>query len=171
MKITLKDGSFKEYDQPMSVYDIALDISEGLARVATSGELDGEVVDLRTIVDKDCELNILTFNDEKGKGAFRHTASHIMAQAIKRLYPDTKLAIGPSIADGFYYDVDRETPLIAEDLEKIEAEMKEWKQQDEDVLSYALFPQVAMDFFKYRQAQQEKVDMTQADTANGAYPA
>ena len=101
MKITLKDGSFKEYDQPMSVYDIALDISEGLARVATSGELDGEIVDLRTVVDKDCELNILTFNDEKGKGAFRHTASHIMAQAIKRLYPDTRLAIGPSIADGF----------------------------------------------------------------------
>ena len=124
MKITLKDGSFKEYDQPMSVYDIALDISEGLARVATSGELDGEIVDLRTVVDKDCELNILTFNDEKGKGAFRHTASHIMAQAIKRLYPDTRLAIGPSIADGFYYDVDRETPLTAEDLEKIEAEMK-----------------------------------------------
>ena len=74
MKITLKDGSFKEYDQPMSVYEIAKDISEGLARVATSGEIDGEIVDLRTVVDKDCELNILTFNDEKGKGAFRHTA-------------------------------------------------------------------------------------------------
>jgi len=124
MKITLKDGSSKEYAQPMSVYEIALDISEGLARVATAGEIDGEEVDLRTVVDKDCELNILTFNDEKGKGAFRHTASHIMAQAIKRLYPDAKLAIGPSIADGFYYDIDKETPLTAEDLDKIEAEMK-----------------------------------------------
>ena len=92
MKITLKDGSSKEYQQPMSVYDIALDISEGLARMATAGEADGEVVDLRTIVDHDCELSILTFNDEKGKGAFRHTASHIMAQAVKRLYPETKLA-------------------------------------------------------------------------------
>ena len=101
MKVTLKDGSVKEYAQPMSVYEIALDISEGLARVATAGEIDGEEVDLRTVVDKDCELNILTFNDEKGKGAFRHTASHIMAQAIKRLYPDAKLAIGPSIADLF----------------------------------------------------------------------
>lgn len=124
MKITLKDGSSKEYAQPMSVYEITLDISEGLARVATAGEIDGEEVDLRTVVDKDCELNILTFNDEKGKGAFRHTASHIMAQAIKRLYPDAKLAIGPSIADGFYYDIDKETPLTAEDLDKIEAEMK-----------------------------------------------
>ena len=124
MKITLKDGSSKEYAQSMSVIDIAKDISEGLARVATAGEVDGEVVDLRTVIDKDCELHILTFNDEKGKGAFRHTTSHIMAQAIKRLYPDTKLAIGPSIEDGFYYDIDRETPLVAEDLEKIEAEMK-----------------------------------------------
>jgi threonyl-tRNA synthetase len=108
----------------MRVIDIASDISEGLARVATAGEIDGEVVDLRTVVENDCELNILTFQDEKGKGAFRHTASHIMAQAIKRLYPDTKLAIGPSIENGFYYDVDRDTPLTEEDLEKIEAEMK-----------------------------------------------
>ena len=82
------------------------------------------MVDLRTPVEKDCQLNILTFSDDKGKGAFRHTASHIMAQAIKRLYPETKLAIGPSIADGFYYDVDRDTPFTAEDLENIEKEMK-----------------------------------------------
>ncbi|MGC4017918.1 MAG: threonine--tRNA ligase [Muricomes sp.] len=124
MKITLKDGSSKEYSESKSVIEIAEDISEGLARMATAGEINGEVVDLRTVVDEDCDLNILTFQDEKGKGAFRHTASHIMAQAIKRLYPDTKLAIGPSVADGFYYDIDRETPLVAEDLEKIEAEMK-----------------------------------------------
>lgn len=124
MKITLKDGSSKEYAESRQVIEIAADISKGLARVATAGDIDGETVDLRTVVDKDCELNILTFNDEKGKGAFRHTASHIMAQAIKRLYPDTKLAIGPSIDDGFYYDIDRETPLTAEDLEKIEKEMK-----------------------------------------------
>ena len=124
MKITLKDGSVKEYDQPKSVIEIAQDISEGLARAATAGEIDGEVVDLRTPVDRDCQLSILTFADEKGKGAFRHTASHIMAQAIKRLYPETKLAIGPSIADGFYYDVDRDTPFTAEDLENIEKEMK-----------------------------------------------
>lgn len=124
MKITLKDGSNKEYAESMRVIDIAADISEGLARMATAGEVNGEIVDLRTVVEEDCELSILTFQDEKGKGAFRHTASHIMAQAIKRLYPDAKLAIGPSVADGFYYDIDRETPLTQEDLEKIEAEMK-----------------------------------------------
>ena len=124
MKITLKDGSVKEYSEAKSVYEIAKDISEGLARVACAGELDGEVVDLRTVIDKDCELSILTFEDEGGKAAFRHTASHILAQALKRLYPDVKLAIGPSIAEGFYYDIDSETPIQTNDLAKIEAEMK-----------------------------------------------
>lgn len=124
MKVTLKDGSVKEYGQPMSVIDIAADISSGLARMACGGELDGESVDLRTMVDRDCELNILTARDEKGLAALRHTASHVMAQAVKRLYPDAKLAIGPSIADGFYYDIDFASPITAEDLEKIEAEMK-----------------------------------------------
>ena len=106
MKVTLKDGSLKEYDQAMSVYDIAQDISAGLARVACAGEINGEVVDLRTIVDADCNLNILTFDDEKGKAALRHTTSHVLAQAVKRLYPDAKCAIGPSIDTGFYYDFD-----------------------------------------------------------------
>ncbi len=124
MKVTLKDGNIKEYSQAMSVIDIAADISAGLARMACGGEIDGESVDLRTVVDKDCELNILTAKDEKGLAALRHTASHVMAQAVKRLYPDAKLAIGPSIADGFYYDVDFAAPITAEDLEKIEAEMK-----------------------------------------------
>lgn len=124
MKVTLKDGSFKEFEQPMSVLDIAASISSGLARAACGGELDGESVDLRYVVDKDCQLNILTARDEKGLAALRHTASHVMAQAVKRLYPDAKLAIGPSIADGFYYDIDFASPIAAEDLEKIEAEMK-----------------------------------------------
>ena len=148
MKITLKDGSSKEYAQSMSVIDIAKDISEGLARVATAGEVDGEVVDLRTVIDKDCELNILTFNDEKGKGAFRHTTSHIMAQAIKRLYPETKLAIGPSIEDGFYYDIDRETPLVTEDLEKIEAEMKKIVKEDLPIKQYTMPRAEAIAYFK-----------------------
>ena len=124
MIITLKDGSQKEYSGSMSVIDIAKDISEGLARVACAGEVDGEVVDLRTVIDRDCSLSILTFDDEGGRGALRHTASHILAQAIKRLYPDAKLAIGPSIADGFYYDIDKEVPLTSDDLEKVETEMK-----------------------------------------------
>ena len=115
MKITLKDGSVKEYAQAMSVLDIASDISAGLARVACVGEVDGERVDLRTVVDKDCTLNILTAKDEGGLATLRHTASHVMAQAIKRLYPEAKLAIGPSIADGFYYDIDFASPIAAED--------------------------------------------------------
>ena len=148
MIITLKDGSTKEYAQPMSVYEIAKDISEGLARVATAGELDGEVVDLRTVVDKDSHLNILTFDDEKGAGAFRHTTSHIMAQAIKRLYPNIKLAIGPSIADGFYYDVDSETPLTTEDLEKIEKEMKKIVKEDLPITRYTKSRADAIAYFK-----------------------
>ena len=124
MKVTLKDGSFKEYAQPMAVIDIAKDISEGLARMACVAEIDGEVKDLRTVVDKDCTLNIFTAKDPEGLAALRHTASHVMAQAIKRLWPETKLAIGPSIADGFYYDIDRDEPVTSDDLAKIEAEMK-----------------------------------------------
>ena len=124
MKVTLKDGSFKEYAQPMAVIDIAKDISDGLARMACVAEIDGEVKDLRTIVDKDCTLNIFTAKDPEGLAALRHTASHVMAQAIKRLWPETKLAIGPSIADGFYYDIDRDEPVTSDDLAKIEAEMK-----------------------------------------------
>lgn len=123
MKITLKDGSVKEYAQEMPIIDIAKDISEGLARVACAAELDGEVVDLRTVVDGDHELNILTFDSEGGRAAYRHTASHVLAQAIKRLYPDAKCAIGPSIEDGFYYDFDMES-LDREALDNIEKEIK-----------------------------------------------
>ena len=123
MKITLKDGSVKEYASAMSVFDIAKDISEGLARMACAGEVNGKVVDLRTVVDSDCELSILTFNDEEGKAAYRHTASHVLAEAVKRLYPDTKLAIGPSIDTGFYYDFDC-TPLDRAALDALEKEMK-----------------------------------------------
>ncbi|MFR8260281.1 threonine--tRNA ligase [Frisingicoccus sp.] len=148
MKVTLKDGSVKEYAQPMSVIDIAKDISEGLARAACAGELNGEVVDLRTVIDSDCELNILTFDSEGGAAAFRHTTSHIMAQALKRLYPDVKLAIGPSIADGFYYDVDSETPLTADDLTKIEAEMKKVVKEALPITRFTKSRQDAIDYFK-----------------------
>ena len=123
MKVTLKDGSVKEYSEPMSVNDIAFDIAGGLGRAACAGEVDGEVVDLRTTIDKDCTLNILTFKDEAGKAAYRHTASHVMAEAVKNLFPEAKLAIGPSIDTGFYYDFEHE-PFSREDLDKIEAEMK-----------------------------------------------
>lgn len=137
MKITLKDGSFKEYEHAMSVLEIAKDISEGLARAACAGEVDGNVVDLRTMVDKDCNLNILTFDDEAGKKAFRHTAAHILAQAVKRLYPDAKCTIGPAIDDGFYYDFDMPS-LGREELDKIEAEMKKIVKENIPITSYTL---------------------------------
>ena len=123
MKITLKDGSFKEYAQAMSIYDIALDISEGLARAACAGEVDGKVEDLRTVIDRDCSLNILTANDPEGLKVVRHTASHVLAEAVKRLFPEAKVTIGPAIAEGFYYDFDA-APFSREDLDKLEAEMK-----------------------------------------------
>ena len=123
MKVILKDGSSKEYENSMAVIDIARDISEGLARVACAAELDGKVVDLRTVVDGEHELNILTFDSEEGKRAFRHTASHVLAQAVKRLYPQAKCTIGPSIEDGFYYDFDMES-LDRAALDALEKEMK-----------------------------------------------
>ena len=124
MKITLKDGSVKEYGSAMSIYEIAKDISEGLARVACAGEVDGEVADLRTVLDQDCTLNILTANDAEGLRVVRHTCSHVMAQAVKRLYPEVKLAIGPSIDEGFYYDMDSPFPFTPEIMENIEGEMR-----------------------------------------------
>ncbi|MEF2805537.1 MAG: threonine--tRNA ligase [Massilistercora timonensis] len=151
MKITLKDGSVKEYGQSMAVIDVARDLSEGLARAATCAKVDGEVKDLRTVLDKDCELEILTFDSEEGKGAFNHTASHIMAQAVKRLYPETKLAIGPSIANGFYYDLDRETPFTTEDLEKIEAEMKKIVKEDLKLERFTRSRDEAVAYFKEKE--------------------
>ena len=123
MKITLKDGSVKEYQEAKSVYDIALDISEGLARMACAGEVNGKVVDLRTVIEEDCELNILTAKDKEGLQVVRHTASHVLAEAVKRVFPNAKLAIGPAIEEGFYYDFDAE-PFSKEDLDKLEKEMK-----------------------------------------------
>ena len=137
MIITLKDGSSKEYAAPMSVIDIAKDISEGLARVACAAEIDGKVCDLRTVIDKDVSLNILTFNDEAGKKVFWHTASHILAQAVKHLYPDAKCTIGPAIDNGFYYDFDMPS-LSREDLDKIEAEMKKIVKEGDDITSFTL---------------------------------
>ena len=138
MKITLKDGSFKEYESAMAVIDIAKDISEGLARVACVAEVDGKIVDLRTTVDKDCTLNILTFDSEEGKKAYRHTCAHVMAEAVKHLYPDAKLTIGPAIDNGFYYDFDMPS-LTREDLDAIEKEMKKIIKKG-DKLEYFTLP-------------------------------
>ncbi len=150
MKITLKDGSVKEYDSSMSVIAIANDISEGLGRAACAGEVNGKVVDLRTVIDEDCELSILTFNDEKGKAAYRHTTSHVMAQAVKRLYPDAKLAIGPSIDTGFYYDFEHE-PFSREDLDKIEAEMKKIIKENDTLEKFELPREEAIKFMEEKE--------------------
>ena len=150
MIITLKDGSTKEYSDAMSVLDIAKDISEGLARVACAGEVNGKVVDLRTVINEDSSLNILTFDNDEGKKVFRHTAAHILAQAVKRLYPDAKCTIGPAIDDGFYYDFDMPS-LSREDLDKIEAEMKKIVKENLPIKSYTLPRAEALKLMEERQ--------------------
>ena len=150
MKITLKDVSVKEYSEAKSVYEIAADISEGLARVACAGEIDGKVVDLRTIIDADCALNIVTANDPEGLQVIRHTASHIMAQAVKRLFPDAKIAIGPAIEDGFYYDFDSQ-PFSREDLDNIEAEMKKIIKEGHEITRFTLPREEAIAFMKEKE--------------------
>lgn len=147
MIITLKDGLKKEYAQAISVFDIAADISEGLARMACAGEIDGKVVDLRTIVDADCELHILTANDEQGLRTIRHTTSHVLAEAVKRLYPKALLAIGPSIEDGFYYDFETE-PFTREDLDKLEAEMKKIIKQGNKLERFTMPREEAIKFME-----------------------
>lgn len=149
MIITLKDGSKMEYDQPKSVYDIAKDISEGLARNACAGELDGETVDLRTVVDHDAELTILTAKDSKGLQTVRHTASHVLAEAVKRLFPDAKCTIGPSIDEGFYYDFDAE-PFSRDDLDKLEKEMKKIIKEGHEIKRFTLPRDKAIEFMKER---------------------
>ena len=137
MKVTLKDGSVKEYEGSKSVYEIASDISQGLARVACAGLVDGEVVDLRTVIEQDCELSILTPTDEDGLRTIRHTASHVLAEAVKRVFPDAKLAIGPAIDTGFYYDIDH-APFTREDLDTLEKEMKKIIKEDEKITKFEL---------------------------------
>ena len=144
IKVTFKGGVVNEYESGISVAEIAKSISMGLYKAACACTVDGEVCDLRTTLDKDCEVNILTFDDEMGKKAFWHTTSHLMAQAILRLYPDVKLAIGPAIDNGFYYDMDVATPFNEDDLAKIEAEMKKIVKENPEIKRYYLSPDEAI---------------------------
>ncbi len=159
MKITLKDGSFKEYAQAMSIYDIALDISEGLARAACAGEVDGKVEDLRTVIDRDCSLSILTANDPEGLKVVRHTASHVLAEAVKRLFPEAKVTIGPAIEEGFYYDFDA-APFSREDLDKLEAEMKKIIKEGHKLELFTLPRAEALKFMEERN-EPYKVELIQ----------
>ena len=148
IKVTLKDGSVKEFDNAISVLDIAKSISEGLARNAYCAIVNGKVEDLRFIVDKDSTLEICTFDSQEGKNAFRHTASHVLAMAVKRLFPNVKLAIGPSIENGFYYDFDSEKSFISEDLAKIEDEMRKIIKENPEIKRFELPRNEALELMK-----------------------
>ncbi len=150
MIITLKDGFVKKYAESKSIYEIASDISGGLARAACAGEVNGERKDLRYVIQEDCTLNILTAKDEKGLEVLRHTASHVLAQAVKRLYPEAKLAIGPAIDTGFYYDFEC-APFSQDDLEKIEKEMKKIIKEGAELKRFTMTAQEAIDYFEEKQ--------------------
>ncbi len=144
MKLTLQNGLEREYSSPLALSEIAASIRPDLAKQACAGRVDGKTVDLRTVVGKDAQVEILTFADPEGKKAFRHTASHILAQAVKRLYPGAKLAIGPAIDDGFYYDFDLPVPLTESDLPNIEAEMKKIIRQNLPLECFSLSREEAL---------------------------
>ena len=147
MKITLKDGSVKEYESKKSIIDIAKDISEGLSRNVVAGEVNGVMHDLRDELEADCELNLITLKDKEALSVIRHSASHVLAEAVKRVFPDAKLAIGPSIAEGFYYDFDHE-PFSREDLDKLEAEMKKIIKEGAHIEKFELRREEAIKFME-----------------------
>ena len=159
MIITLKDGSQREYTEPKSIIDIAFGISEGLARAACAGELDGRTVDLRTVVEKDSSLNILTARDPEGLSAMRHTCSHVLAEAVKRMRPQAKLTIGPSIENGFYYDFDTE-PFTREDLDNLEKEMKKIIKEGQKLEKFTLTREAAIRLMEERD-EPYKVELIQ----------
>ena len=159
MKVTLKDGSAKEYGEAKSILDIAYDISEGLGRAACAGEVNGKLEDLRTIIQEDCELNIITATDPKALYVIRHTASHVLAEAVKRLFPNAKVTIGPAIEDGFYYDFDSE-PFSREDLDKIEAEMKKIIKEGHEITRFTL-PRADAVKFMEEKGEPYKVELIQ----------
>ncbi len=159
MKITLKDGSVREYAQPMSIIDIAKDISEGLARNTCAGEVDGKIEDLRTVLSEDCTLNLVTTSDPKALSVLRHTTSHVMAEAVLRLYPNAKVTIGPSIEDGFYYDFESD-PFSREDLDRIEDEMKKIIKEGHELTRFTMPRAEAIQYFEEK-GQPFKVELIQ----------
>jgi threonyl-tRNA synthetase len=158
IKVYLKDGSYKEYDSGVTVGQVAEDLSKNLAKAAIIADVDGRLVELGHRLDGDCHLNILTFADEDGKDAFRHTSSHVLAQAVKRLFPDAKLAIGPAIQDGFYYDFDVENPFTPEDLQAIEKEMEKIVSEDHPLVRQEMAREEAIEFFEQK-GEKYKVEL------------
>ena len=166
INVTLKDGSIRQVEVGTTVAEFAKSIGMGLYKAACAAEINGKTVDLRTPITEDCTLAILTFNDEAGKKTFWHTASHIMAQAVKHLYPDVKLAIGPAIDNGFYYDFDTKEHFSAEDLAKIEAEMKKIAKQDLSIERFELSPQEAEEMMD-KAGENYKVELIKEHAAKG----
>ncbi|MGN0639507.1 MAG: threonine--tRNA ligase [Oscillospiraceae bacterium] len=164
IKVQLKDGEIKEFEAGISAFDAAREL--GLAKTACAAEIDGKVCDMRTKLEKDCALNILTFADEQGKRAFNHTASHILAQAVKRLFPNVKLAIGPAIDNGFYYDFDTDTPFTTETLAQIEAEMKKIVKESIKIEQFTLAPDEAVKFLE-EQGEPYKVELCKEHADKG----
>ena len=160
IKVTLKDGSILEVEKGCSILDVAKKISEGLARNMTCGEVNGEIKDLRYELNGNCSLIIHTFSDEdiEGKKAYWHTTSHILAQAVKRLFPDVKLAIGPAIDNGFYYDFDVEKPFTDEDKENIEKEMKKIIKENLQIERFSLPKNEALELMKDEPYKQELIN-------------
>ncbi len=166
IKLTLKDGSVREAEQGCSAAEIIKGIGAGLYKAACCVKINGEVKDLRTIIDSDCEFEVMTFDSEEGKKAFWHTSSHILAQAVKRLYPETKLAIGPAIDNGFYYDFDLEKPFTSEDLEKIEAEMKKIVKEGLQLEQFEMTPDDALKVLE-EQGEIYKVELCREHSDKG----
>lgn len=166
IKIKLKDGTVNEYEVPMSAADITKEISMGLYRKACCCKINGEVKDLRSVVDGDCEFEVLTFENEDGKKTFNHTASHVMAQAVKRLYPEAKLTIGPAIENGFYYDFDVDEPFTPDDLEAIEKEMKNIIKEAYDIERFELEPDEAVKLMKEK-GEPYKVELIREHASKG----
>ena len=166
IKVTLKDGTVKEYQEGISVIDVCKSLSQGLYKASCLSRIDGEDYDLRTLLTKDCSLEILTFDDDDAKKAFNHTCSHILAQAVKRLYPNTMLAIGPSIDGGFYYDFDSEINFTPEILEKIEAEMKKIVKENLILERFELDPDDAIELMEKR-GEKYKVELIKEHADKG----
>ena len=166
VNIELKGGVVKEFDNGITAMEVAKSLGMGLYKAACVCRIDGEVKDLRTPIDKDCKLEILTFDDDDGKRALRHTASHVLAQAVKRLYPEAKLAIGPAIDNGFYYDFDVDVPFTPEVLEKIEAEMKKIVKEALPLERYELAPEEAIELME-KKGETYKVELIKEHAGKG----
>ena len=166
IKLTLKDGSIRELEAPTAAAEVIKGIGMGLYKASCCVKLDGEVCDLRTVIDHDCTFEVMTFDSEEGKKTFWHTASHVLAQAVKHLYPEAKLAIGPAIDTGFYYDFDVEHPFSQEELTKIEAEMKKIVKANEKLEQFYLSPEEAVAKLKGMD-EPYKVELCEEHAGNG----